>query len=130
MFDDIGIEYQPSGARGTRSPSAMLQCLQNQKWSLWGPKMAEVSTSVFLGAPVNLCLISFLIRALLLFCRTTQYLESFVTIFSNLDMAVFQLFHGMQFSGAPYFGLKWRNPIPPPQSKKTIFMLHITSKGK
>ena len=34
-------EYQPSGARGTRSMPATPHRLQNPKWTLWDPKMAD-----------------------------------------------------------------------------------------
>ena len=35
------IEYQPSGAVGTRSPPATLYRLQNPKWPPVGPKIAD-----------------------------------------------------------------------------------------
>ena len=38
---DIGTEYQPRGAGGTRSPPAMQYHLQNPKWPPGGPKMAD-----------------------------------------------------------------------------------------
>ena len=34
-------KYQHSGARGTRSPPGTPHCLQNPKWLLGGPKMAD-----------------------------------------------------------------------------------------
>ena len=37
----INLEYQPSSARGTLSPPATQYCLQNPKWVLGGPKMAD-----------------------------------------------------------------------------------------
>ena len=38
---NIGQYNQPKGAGGTRSPPEMLHRLQNQKWLLGGPKMAN-----------------------------------------------------------------------------------------
>ena len=37
----IDIQFQPSGAGGTRSPPATLHRLQNPKWPPVGPKMAD-----------------------------------------------------------------------------------------
>ena len=34
-------QYQPSGAGGIRSQLAMPSCLQNPKWLIGGPKMAD-----------------------------------------------------------------------------------------
>ena len=48
-------KYQPSGVGGTRSLLAMLHRLQNLKWPLGGPKMADGvwSTPRFLGVLSN-----------------------------------------------------------------------------
>ena len=52
----MGNKYQPSDARGTRSPPATPHCLKNKKWPTWSGKG---SNSRFLGVPNNFCKISF-----------------------------------------------------------------------
>ena len=41
LISIIEIQYQPSGAGGTRSQPATTHRLQNPKWPPGGPKMAE-----------------------------------------------------------------------------------------
>ena len=41
-------EYQPSGKGGTRSPPATPHHLQNPKWPVGGPKMAD---GVYVSTP-------------------------------------------------------------------------------
>ena len=40
-YFEIEIKYQPSGAGGTRSPPATAHRLQNPKWPLGSPEMAD-----------------------------------------------------------------------------------------
>jgi len=56
----VSYEYDPGGARGTRSPPATPHCLQNPKWVPGGPKWLRVFGKGFnhrlLGAPRQLSL--------------------------------------------------------------------------
>ena len=58
LENEDSLKYQPSNAGSTRSPSEMLQHLQNQKLPPGGPKMADRvwrSNPRLLGTPNNFC---------------------------------------------------------------------------